>query len=75
MAARSIAQPAVDPRAFMPKQAHFESRLHLDFENDDMVIESLPGYSRKASRCCPDSPKIEVKFKFTGNAIALDGIR
>jgi len=194
--ARCFAQPAVDPRAFMPKEARLESRLQLDFENDgvsetvlvygvpdktnsvsrdvsikvlkvvaskwsvvfeearqkpmtpqdefslekitsasgsdgavivnlhtgagavtlwhvlanlkgqierldpqpfktqvlsargyqdwggnkvkvdkDLVIETVPGYSRKASRCCPDSAKLEIKFKFTGNALSLERIR
>lgn len=41
----------------------------------DFVIETQPGYSKDAPRCCPDKPSIEISFRFTGNSIELDSIK
>lgn len=41
----------------------------------DFVIETQPGYSKDAPRCCPDKPSIEMSFVFTGNSIELHLIK
>jgi hypothetical protein len=41
----------------------------------DEVIESFPGYSANAARCCPDRPTLEIRMKFTGSSIRLDSVR
>ena len=45
--------------------------LRDDFE----IIETQPGYSKDAARCCPDKPSIEISFRFTGHSIELGLIK
>ena len=45
--------------------------LRDDFE----IIETQPGYSKNAARCCPDKPSIEISFRFTGHSIELGSIK
>ena len=41
----------------------------------DLVVEDLPGYSPHTSRCCPDRPSIDIRFRFTGSSIRLDSVK
>lgn len=43
--------------------------------NGDAVIESLPGYSHGAARCCPDRPSIAITSRFSGTSIKLDSVK
>ena len=38
---------------------------------DDLIQETVPGYSANAARCCPDKPSVELTYRFTGNALEL----
>ncbi len=41
----------------------------------NFIIETIPGYSKEAPRCCPDKPTIEIKYIFDGNSIKLDSVK
>jgi hypothetical protein len=43
-------------------------------EDGDLIVEKMPGYSRRAPRCCPDKPGVEMRFRFTGTSIEPAGI-
>jgi len=43
--------------------------------NDNLVVETQPGFSRTTARCCPDRPPIEMTFEFTGSSIRLDSVK
>jgi len=36
---------------------------------NDIVIETVPGYSKNAARCCPDKAALEISYRFTGASI------
>lgn len=36
---------------------------------NDLVVETVPGYSKNAARCCPDKPTLEITYGFTGVSI------
>ncbi|MBM2817640.1 MAG: hypothetical protein HW401_230 [Parcubacteria group bacterium] len=46
-------------------------KIRDDFE----IIETQPGYSKDAARCCPDKPSIEISFLFSGNSLELGSIK
>lgn len=41
---------------------------------DDLIIETIPGHTRRAAACCPNKPSIEMRVRFTGTSIKLDSV-
>jgi hypothetical protein len=41
----------------------------------DLIIEDLAGYTLNRARCCPNRPPLELRFQFTGRALALDSVK
>ena len=41
---------------------------------NDLIIETIAGYSLGVARCCPDKPSIEMRVKFTGMSLSLDSV-
>jgi hypothetical protein len=42
---------------------------------NDVVVETVPGYSKNAARCCPDKPALEISYRFTGTAIEFVSVK
>jgi len=39
------------------------------------IIETFPGYSKEASRCCPDRPAIQAIYRINGKELTLSGVK
>ncbi len=37
----------------------------------NMVVETVPGYSEDAARCCPDLPSLKIFYQFTNDKIRV----
>lgn len=42
---------------------------------NDVVVETVPGYSMSAARCCPDKPALEITYRFTGTSIEFVSVK
>jgi len=42
---------------------------------NDVVVETVPGYSKDAARCCPDKPALEISYRFTGTSIEFVSVK
>jgi hypothetical protein len=40
----------------------------------EYIVETQPGYSHQAARCCPDRPTVQMTFRFTGDSLLLEKV-
>jgi len=43
--------------------------------DNSSVEESVPGYSKEASRCCADRPRLLIRYRFTGTSIEVASVK
>jgi hypothetical protein len=71
---RSVEAQPIREKVLKMRQSTFGGYNGVRVE-DDVVVETIPMYSRGMARCCPDRPSIEMRVRFTGTALKLDSVR
>ncbi len=66
--------PAAERAKVLGPREYVDNGYNTVKSEGERIVETLPGYTRGRARCCPNRPKLEMTFNFTGSSIVLDTI-